>query len=75
MILAQVREDEDVEADAVEPVEDRGVRGGLERHAPIAGVEHLAEGALEVDRLGRRPDDRSHLAAPWAADPALDGAE
>ena len=71
MILGQVREDERVEADAIEPVQHRGVRGGLERDAAIPGVEHLAEGALQVDRLGRRPHDRPRL----PSDPALDGAE
>ena len=71
MVLAQVREDERIEADAVEAVQDRSVRGRFERDAAVAGVEHLAEGALEVDRLGRRADDRPNQ----PADPALDGAE
>ena len=31
-----------------------GRAGGLEGGAEIAGVEHLAESALQVDRLGRR---------------------
>ena len=71
VVLAQVREHERVEADAVEPVQHRRVRGGLERDAAVAGVEHLAERSLQVDRLRRRADDRPHL----AADAALDGAE
>jgi hypothetical protein len=37
----------------------------------VAGVEHLAEGALDVDRFGRRPDRR----APLASDAALDRPE
>ena len=71
MILAQIREHERVEADAVEPVQDRSMRGRFQRDAAVAGVEHLAERALEVDRLGRRADDRANL----TADPALDRAE
>ena len=59
----QVREDERVEADAVEPVQHRGVRGRLERDAAVARVEHLAERPLQVDRLGRRAHDRPRLAA------------
>ena len=62
VVRRQVREDERGEADAVEAVERGGVRGGLHRAAFVAGVEHLAEGALEVDRLGRRADDRPPLA-------------
>ena len=57
--------------DADEPLELGRVRRRLHRAAAVAGVEHLAEGALEVDRLRRRARD----GAPLAADPALDGAE
>ncbi len=59
------------EADAVEPVEDGRVRRRLHRARAVAGVEHLAERPLQVDRLGRRPHD----AAPLAADPRLDRPE
>ena len=55
VVLAQVREDKDGEADFEEPLLLGAVRGGLEGGAEIAGVEHLAESALQVDRLGRRP--------------------
>ena len=55
------------EADAVEPAELGAVRGRLDRAAPVARVEHLAERALEVDRLGRR----AHGRAPLAADRAI----
>ena len=71
MVLGQVREHERVEADAVESAQRRRMRRGFERDAAVAGVEHLAERALEVDRLGRRADDRAHL----AADAALHRAE
>ena len=54
MVLRQVREDERVEADAVEPVQRAPVRRCLERHRVVAALEHLGEEALEVDRLRRR---------------------
>ena len=63
MILAQVREHERVEADAVEPAQRRAVRARLDRGAPIARVEHLAEEPLQVDRLGRRERRGTALAA------------
>ena len=71
VILAQVREHERVEANAIETMQRRRVRGRLERDAAVAGVEHLAKRALEVDRLRRRPHDRPDL----ATDPALDRPE
>ena len=71
VILREVREDERVEADAVEPVEHRAVGRGLDRDAPVAGVEHLAEEALEVDRLGRRVRGGPGR----ASDDPLDGAD
>ena len=71
VVLGQVREDERREAHAVEPAELRAVRGRLHRAAAVTAVEHLAEAALEVDRLRRRPEGRTAL----AADPALDRAE
>ena len=54
VILREVREDERVEAHPVEPVQRRAVGRGLDGDASIARVEHLAEQALQVDRLGRR---------------------
>ncbi len=61
VVLAQVREDERVEAHAVEAPQRRPVRARLERGAAVAGVEHLAEEPLQVDRLGRRERRRSRL--------------
>ena len=71
VVLRQVREDERPEARPDEPLQLGRVRGGLHRTAPVAGVEELAEGALEVDCLGRRPGD----GPPLAPHPHLDGAE
>ena len=71
MVLAEVGEGERAEANSVEPAQLGAVRGRLERTAPIASVEHLTEGALEVDRLRRRADRRPGV----AADPAFDRAE
>ena len=71
VVLAEIREHEHGEADAVEPVEDGRVRRRLHRARAVAGVEHLAEQPLQVDRLGRR----AHDAAPLAADPRLDRPE
>ena len=71
VILGEVREDERSEARADEALELGRVRGGLHRTAPVAGIEHLAVRALEIDGLRRRADDP----APLAADPHLDGAE
>ena len=70
VVLAQVREDERVEADAVEPPERRAVRRRLEGDAPVARVEHLAEEPLEVDRLGRRERRGALLAADLQLDRA-----
>ena len=63
MVVAEVREDEHRESDAVEAVEDGRVRRGFHRARPVARVEHLAEQPLQVDRLRRRPHDTSSLAA------------
>ena len=71
MVLRQVREHERVEADAVEAMQHRRVRGRLERDAAVARVEHLAKRPLQIDRLGRGAHDRPNL----SSDPALDGAE
>ena len=54
VVLAQVREDEHVEANAVETPQRRAVRARLDRGAAVARVEHLAEEPLQVDRLRRR---------------------
>ena len=71
MILAQVREHERVETDAVEPSKRGSMRAGLHRSAAVSGVEHLAEKALQVDRLRRRERcGKSH-----ASDLPLDGAD
>ena len=69
VILAQVREDERVEAHAVEAPEGRAVRAGLDGRAHVARVEHLAKQPLEIDRLGRR----ERRGTPLAADLPLDG--
>src|SRR5438270_13114106 len=71
VVLAEVGEGERAEANAVEPPQLGAVRGRLECTAPVAGVEHLAEGALEVDRLRCRADRRPAL----PTDPAFDRAE
>src|SRR5207253_1721323 len=71
VVLAQVREDERGESHPVEAAELRSVRGRLHRTAAVAGVEHLAEGALEVDRLRGRAD----RGPAFASDAALDRAE
>src|SRR5205807_242775 len=68
VILAEVREGERGEPDAVETAELGAVRGRLERAAAIAAVEHLAERALKVDRLRRRPHRRPALAADQRLD-------
>ena len=71
VVLAQVREDEDREADPEQALQCGAVGGGLHGGASVPGVEHLAQEALDVDRLGGRP----HRGAPLAADPVLDRAE
>ena len=63
MILAQVREHECVEADAVEPAQRRTVGARLDGGAPIAHVDHLAKDPLQVDRLGSRERRGTALAA------------
>ena len=69
VILGQVGEDRDGEVDRVGAVQRERVRGDLDRACSVAPVEHLAECALQIDRLGRRA---LHLALD-AADHALDG--
>src|SRR5204863_1653713 len=70
VLLAEVGEREGGEADAFEPAQLGAVRGRFERTASVAGVEHLAEGALQIDRLGCRPDRWTSLAADAAFDRA-----
>src|SRR5207302_1245506 len=70
VVLAQVREDERREPHPVEAAELRSVRGRLHRAAAVAGVEHLAESALDVDRLGGRTDRGAALASHAALDRA-----
>src|SRR5207244_13468484 len=71
VVLAEVGERERGEADTVEPPKLGAVRGRLQRAAAIVGVQHLVEGALEIDRLGCRANRRPAL----ASDAALDRAE
>ena len=68
MLRREVRERERGEARADEAAQLGAVRGRLHRAAAVARVEHLAERALEVERLRRRVHDVPAL----AADPALD---
>ena len=68
VVLAQVREDEHVEAHAVEPPQRGTVRARLDGRAAIARIEHLPEEALQVDRLGRR----ERRGTPLASDLPLD---
>ena len=68
VVLAQVGEDERVEADTVEAAERRAVRAGLDGRAQVARVEHLTEEALEIDRLGRRERRWPRLAADLPLD-------
>ena len=71
VVLGQVGEQGQLEADRVDPVQGERVRGDLHRAGAVAALEHAAEGLLEVDRLrGRALDlllDR--------ADHLLDGAQ
>ena len=78
MVLREVREDERVEAHAVEPMERGTVRRRLDGDTPVARVEHLAEQPLQVDRLrrrvrggsGRPSDDHSTVPTRPGARPA-----
>ena len=71
MVLRQVRENERPKACADQALQLRRVRRGLHGAAPVACFDELAEGALQVDRLGRRARDRT----PLAADSHLDRPE
>ena len=63
VVLREVRERRGGEPDAVDAVQVERVRGDLHRARAVARVEHAAERALQVDRLGRRPLDRFGRAA------------
>ena len=54
VVAREVGEHDGVELDAGAAVEGQGVRGDLERARLVAGVDHLAEHALQVERLGGR---------------------
>ena len=54
MVLRHVREDEHIEANTIEAAQNRPMGRRLDRDALVSGIEHLAEEALQVDRLGRR---------------------
>jgi hypothetical protein len=57
MVLGEVGEDGDREADAIRAVLGQRVGGDLHRARGVAGVEHPAERGLQVDRLRGRPLD------------------
>ena len=57
VVSGQVREDRDREVNGVGAAQRKRVRGNLHRACRIAGGDHLSEGVLHVDRLGRRPHD------------------
>jgi hypothetical protein len=61
VILREVGERERPEANPLEPVELGPMRRRLHHAAAVAGVEHRAEGALEVDRLRRSAHRRPRL--------------
>ena len=63
VILGQVGEHGRGDVHAGGALELQRVRGDLHRARDVARVEHLAERALEVERLGRRPHDRAILPA------------
>ncbi len=71
MVLREVREHGGREAHRVGAAERQRMRGDLHRARAIAALEHRAEVALQVDRLGGRARDRP-LAS---ADDRLDGAQ
>ena len=71
VVLAEVREADRRELRRHEPALRDRDRRGLHRAGLVAGLDHRAQGALEVGRLRRRQP--GGLAA--AADAALDGAE
>ena len=52
MVAGQVREDGDVEGDLVEAVEGEAVAGGFDDGVLAARLDHLAEEALDLGRLG-----------------------
>jgi hypothetical protein len=62
VVLREVGEHRGRDPHALGPPQLQRVRGDLHRAGAVAAVEHLAERALEVDRLGRRPDRRPLVA-------------
>ena len=58
MVAREVAEDDGVEVDAGGAVLGEGVRADLESARLVAGLDHLAEHALQVERLGGRELDR-----------------
>src|SRR6185503_5160623 len=63
VVLAQVREDEHVETNSIETSQCRAVRARLDSRTEIASVQHLAEEALQIDRLRSRERRRASLAS------------
>jgi hypothetical protein len=63
VVLGEVGEDRRAEMDPVHAPQLQRVRGDLHRASPIARVQHRAERALQVDRLGRGAHDGTLLAA------------
>ncbi len=57
MVLGEVGEDGRGEMDRIGAVERQRVGGDLHHARLVAGVEHLGERALEIDRLRRRAQD------------------
>ena len=57
VVLGEVGEDRRGEVDRVGAVEVQRMRGHLHHARPVARVEHLGEGALQIDGLRRRAQD------------------
>ena len=77
MVARQVREDDRLEDDTGRALERQSMRRGLHDARPVAAVDHRAEHALQLDRVGgrelRRPldsgdavDDGAQKARPQA---------
>ena len=71
VVVAEVREHENGEADSVEAMKDGRVRRRLHRARSVTDVQHLAEQPLQVDRLG----GRAHHAPALPTDARLDRPE
>ena len=72
MVVAEIREDERREADAVEAPEVGVVRRRLDRAAEVAGVEHRPESAVEVEDHGRPRGCGDALRADLGLDRAVE---